>query len=43
VLTGANVWLEYDLKDVASDLPDVEVITPQGKIIKATFDLKKRR
>jgi hypothetical protein len=43
VLTGENVWLEYDLKDVASDLTDVEVITPQGKIIKATFDLKKRR
>ena len=43
VLTGENVWLEYDVKDVASDLTNVEVVTPQGKIIKATFDLKKLR
>jgi hypothetical protein len=43
VLTGENVWLEYDVKDVASELTDVEVVTPQGKIIKATFDLKKLR
>jgi len=41
VLTGENVWLEYDVKDVASELTDVEVVTPQGKVIKATFDLKK--
>ena len=43
VLTGENVWLEYDVKDVASDLTTVEVVTPQGKVIKATFDLKKLR
>jgi hypothetical protein len=43
VLTGENVWLEYDVKDVASELTDVEVVTPQGKVIKATFDLKKLR
>jgi hypothetical protein len=43
VLTGENVWLEYDVKDVASEVTDVEVVTPQGKIIKATFDLKKLR
>jgi hypothetical protein len=43
VLTGENVWLEYDVKDVASDLTAVEVVTPQGKVIKATFDLKKLR
>ena len=43
VLTGENVWLEYDLKDVASEPTDVEVVTPQGKVIKATFDLKKLR
>ena len=43
VLTGENVWLEYDVKDVASELTDVEVVTPQGKMIKATFDLKKLR
>ena len=43
VLTGENVWLEYDVKDVASELTDVEVVTPQGKVIKASFDLKKLR
>jgi hypothetical protein len=43
VLTGENVWLEYDVKDVASDLTTVEVLTPQGTVIKATFDLKKLR
>jgi hypothetical protein len=43
VLTGENVWLEYDVKDVSSDLTTVEVVTPQGKVIKATFDLKKLR
>jgi len=43
VLTGENVWLEYDVKDVASEVTDVEVVTPQGKVIKATFDLKKLR
>jgi hypothetical protein len=43
VLTGENVWLEYDVNDVASELTDVQVVTPQGKVIKATFDLKKLR
>ena len=43
VLTGENVWLEYDVKDVASDLATVEVVTPAGKVIKANFDLKKLR
>jgi hypothetical protein len=43
VLDGENVWLEFDVKDVASDLTTVEVVTPQGKVIKATFDLKKLR
>jgi hypothetical protein len=42
-LTGENVWLEYDVNDVASDLTTMEVVTPQGKVIKATFDLKKLR
>jgi hypothetical protein len=42
-LTGENVWLEYDVNDVASELTDVEVVTPQGQVIKATFDLKKLR
>ena len=43
VLTGENVWLEYDVKDVASELTSMEVVTPEGKVIKATFDLKKLR
>lgn len=41
VLDGENVWLEFDAKDVASDLTAVEVVTPEGKAIKASFDLKK--
>jgi len=43
VLDGQNVWLEFDAKDVASDLATVEVVTPEGKPIKAAFDLKKLR
>ncbi len=43
VLTGENVWLEYDVKDVASELATMEVVTPEGNVIKATFDLKKLR
>lgn len=41
VLDGENVWLEFDAKDVTSDLTTVEVVTPEGKTIKASFDLKK--
>jgi hypothetical protein len=43
VLDGENVWLEYQVKDVAPELTTLEVITPQGKVIKANFDLKKLR
>ncbi|MDP9338303.1 MAG: hypothetical protein M3P45_05485 [Acidobacteriota bacterium] len=43
VLDGENVWLEFDVKDVAADLTAVEVVTPEGKTIKAAFDLKKLR
>ncbi len=43
VLDGENVWLEYDVKDVASAATTVEVVTPQGKVIKANFDLSKLR
>ena len=43
VLDGENVWIEFDAKDVASDLAIVEVVTPEGKTIKAPFDLKKLR
>ena len=43
VLDGENVWLEFDVKDVGSEETTVEVITPEAKVIKATFDLKKLR
>lgn len=43
VLDGENVWLEFDVKDVASEPATVEVVTPQGKVIKANFDLQKLR
>ena len=43
VLDGQSVWLEFDLKDVASEPVTVEVVTPEGKMIKAAFDLKKLR
>jgi hypothetical protein len=42
-LDGANVWLEFDAKDVASDETEVEVVTPDTKTVSATFDLKKLR
>jgi hypothetical protein len=43
VLDGAAVWLEFDAKDVASQETVIEVVTPDGKTISATFDLKKLR
>jgi hypothetical protein len=43
VLTGENVWLEYDVNDVAPELTTMEVVTPQGQVIKAAFDLRKLR
>jgi hypothetical protein len=43
VLDGANVWLEYDAKDLASEETVVEVTTPDSKTVDATFDLKKLR
>ena len=43
VLTGAMVWLEYDAKDVASEVATVEIVTPESKTISANFDLKKLR
>jgi len=42
-LDGANVWLEFDAKDVASDETTVEVVTREAKTVSATFDLKKLR
>jgi hypothetical protein len=43
VLDGAAVWIEFDAKDVASQETVIEVVTPGGKTISATFDLKKLR
>jgi hypothetical protein len=43
VLDGATVWMEFDAKDVASQEMVIEVVTPGGKTISATFDLKKLR
>lgn len=43
VLDGAAVLIEFDAKDVASQEAVVEVTTPDGKTISATFDLKKLR
>src|SRR3981189_627754 len=37
VLTGENVRLEYDARDVPSELSTMEVVTPEGQVIKATF------
>jgi hypothetical protein len=42
-LDGANVWLEFEAKDVASDETIVEVVTPDAKTVSAAFDLKKLR
>jgi hypothetical protein len=43
VLDGAAVWMEFDAKDVASQETVIEVVTPGGKTISVTFDLKKLR
>lgn len=43
VLDGATVWMEFDAKDVAAQETVIEVVTPDGKTISATFDLKKLR
>jgi hypothetical protein len=43
VLDGATVWMEFDAKDVAAQETMIEVVTPDGKTISATFDLKKLR
>jgi hypothetical protein len=43
VLDGENVWLEFDAKDVAPTDTTIEVVTPDGRVIKANFDLQKLR
>jgi hypothetical protein len=42
-LQGAVVWLDYDAKDVASGPVSVEVVTPAGQHVVASFDLSKLR
>jgi hypothetical protein len=42
-MTGAQVWLEYAAKDVASQMSDFEVATPDGQRVIAKFDLEKLR
>lgn len=38
-LRGAQVYIEFDSKDVASELAQAEVFTPDGQHAVATFDL----
>ena len=42
-LEGTVVWLDYDAKDITSDPASVEVVTPAGQHVVATFDLSKLR
>jgi hypothetical protein len=42
-LAGAQVWIEYDARDVGSSETAVEVVTPDGVKIAANFDLEKLR
>jgi hypothetical protein len=42
-LGGAVVWLEFDARDVASTEASVEVETPDGQHIVASFDLSRLR
>jgi hypothetical protein len=42
-LAGAQVWVEYDARDVGSSETVVEVVTPDGVKIAAKFDLDKLR
>lgn len=42
-LDGANVSLEFNAKDVSSGETVVEVVTPEAKTLRASFDLKTLR
>ncbi len=42
-LVGADVWLDYDAKDITSDPISMEIVTPAGQHAVATFDLAKLR
>jgi hypothetical protein len=42
-LAGSLVWLDYEAKDITSEPISVEVVTPAGQHVAATFDLSKLR
>jgi hypothetical protein len=42
-LSGATIWLEFEVQDLVSDDATVEVDTPDGQHVAVTFDLSKLR
>ncbi|MBZ5526393.1 MAG: hypothetical protein LAN71_00625 [Acidobacteriia bacterium] len=42
-MIGAQVWLEYAAEDVASQMTEFEVATPDGQRVIVKFDLEKLR
>jgi hypothetical protein len=42
-VTGARIELEYDPEKIESDPVDIDVLTPDGQKIEATFDLGRLR
>jgi hypothetical protein len=42
-IIGAQVWVEYDVRDVASALIHIQATDPQGRSVSAEFDLDKLR
>lgn len=42
-LSGAIVSLDYPVKHVASDIATVEVLTPDGQLVRSDFDLRRLR
>lgn len=42
-LSGVIMFLEYPANHVASDITSVEVLTPDGQMVRSEFDLKKLR
>jgi hypothetical protein len=42
-VTGARIELEYDPEKIESDPVDIDVLTPDGQKIEATFDLARLR
>jgi len=42
-VTGARIELEYDPEKIESDPVDIDVLTPNGQKVEATFDLARLR